>query len=1574
MAVGRISGPLLKANLERQGIDLAFETDLLYLDVNNNRVGIKTTNPQYDLDVNGTTRTTNLRVTNRADIGDVNIQGNTISSDVEYLNLGTLDNVVYQTRAIIDSITLQDNVISSNESNANIEFRPNGTGTVDIFTDLNVTGNIHATGNIQLDGNLIIGDSLATDTVTVNAEVASDIVPDITNTYQLGTDPTSGGKQWRDIWTQNLTAGTINADVVVIDGVDLTLRQGNIWYVAENGNDSTFTGDHPQNPYGSLTKALSSASAGDTIYIYPGVYNEAFPLTVPAGVTVKGYQLRGVNIKPTYATRYNDAFLLNGESTVEDITISDFYSGGKFFEITGKNSDNEYIVDVGTAPFAHTYVSGGLVRDVNESNWNFDATTRNITNATYNHTTGSLVVTLDGNITGSGIGDYLFLSDLTFSCNSDTRVFPDNGYAFRFATDFEVTSRSPYIKNITVITAGSTTTAEDPRGFNAGDAGKGAYIDGAYATANSKEASMLFHSSTFITPGVDAITATNGARIEWLNSFTYFANRSIYAFDSNDGLKGDGKTALRVTDLTGSFSAGETVTYYDTDGTTVIATGTIETKDADNKFYIDGKVTGFVNADTRQGKSITANGNAQLSTSVKKFGTASLALDGTGDYASIAAQDDFGLGTGDFTIEAWVYADTGGLTGTRSIIDMRAGVASDTGLYIYQTGGVAKVYYNGAEILSGGTLSVTTWTHVAVTRSGTTITLYVDGTSVDTDGAFGSDLGSSKPMIIGANYDGSTEYWDGYFDDIRVIKGSSVTPPSGGPTSSVSVTSDTVLMARFNGSNGSTTFEDDVVYAQDIRFSGGATAEKFVLTDYTDFGAEIRLIGSASVYGNFGLVGDGPGVIMYAIGHNVAYIGNGKEVTNDPYTVIQENEIVETNDAKIRYNTVDHNGDFRVGNQFYVNQADGTVEFSAANFNIEASDGFTFTDGATSTIIDGTKVQTGNLKLSGNTLESLTGPVNIESADDVLNLNNDVNITGDLDVTGDVTIGGNITLGDQDTDNIEIIAGVASDIIPNINSEYDLGSITNYWANLYVSRALIDDIEINTNYIQTIASNADLELRANGTGRIYVPSNNLQIDNDLTVLGEATLGDTDITGLVTIDGSIVQTGDTTVNGDVDITGAFTVGGAAQFENILIDDNFITTTLSNSDLELRANGTGVVRIPENDVEIANNLTVEGTFTVGNITTNGDITADNVTVNDNLSVGGAAQFEEILVDDNFITTTSSNADLELRAAGTGEVYVPNNDVRITNNLTVNGTITVGNINSTKTISANRFDTGDILIDDNRITTTLSNSNLELRAAGTGNIVIDDLSFNDDTITSTGDIVLQPGSQLVNIDSTGAFNIPVGDTSQRPASSAGQIRFNTDLGIFEGYDGSDWIQLHGVIDQDRDTRVTAELTQGANDNVIRFYVENNIIVDIDNNRLNAPKVTVDDIQIDGNQISTITTDTDLVFSAQGTGSVVFDNFAIKDNTITNTVIDSNTIFQNTGSGYVKIDGTKGFAIPIGTTLERPAIAYREAGMIRFNTDDDRVEVFDGASWIGLGGAGGGITYSEAEGLAIEYILTLG
>ena len=1007
---------------------------------------------------------------------------------------------------------------------------------------------------------------------------------------------------------------------------------------------------------------------------------------------------------------------------------------------------------------------------------------------------------------------------------------------------------------------------------------------------------MLFHSATFITPGVDAISMTNGVRVEWLNSFTYFANRSIYGFDSNLGIKSDGKTQLRVNGSP-TFNAGETITYYDTDGTTVLATGTIESKSLDDKIFIDGKVTGFEEATTRSGKTLTANGDAQLSTAQKKFGTTSLLLDGTGDYVSLASSNDFGFGTGAFSINFWVRLDAIGGT-AQNLLDMRAGSASDTAVRLYTTSGNLYFDVGGtAQITANSALSATTFHHIVIDRSGTSTKLFVDGTQVGTY-SDSNNYGNIKPLVIGAAYDGSNAT-DGHIDDFRVVKGTSIYQSAfSAPSSRHPVTSQTVLMARFDGTNGATTFEDDATIAQDIRFSGGATSDGFTLVDYTDFGAEIRSIGSASVYGNFGLFGDGPGVIMYAIGHNLGYIGTGAGEENDPGNVIQLNEVTQLNGAKVRFNSVDHKGDFRVGDLFHVNQEDGTVTFTSANFNINTNSGLTFTTGSSNTIITGEKVETGNLILSGNTLSSSSGNIILDAADKIQFVD-DVDITGNLDVSGDVTIGGNITFGDSSNDSIQFVAGIDSDLVPSIHNTYSLGTFTDTWSNLYVSRMFLDDFEIDTNVIRTTQSNADLELRANGTGKVRMPSNNVKIDNDLTVTGTTTLSNLVVNGNTNITGNSTQTGNLNITGNTNIS-----------QDLFVDES-------------------------------------------------------------------AQFDEIKIENNVISTTTTNADMEIRASGTGRILIPDNDVVITNNLEVAGDLIVNSASgATGEVTASAFTTDGILIETNFITTTESNSDLELRTSGTGDILLnDDIKINFTTIsTMTGDLTLAPDDGNVNINSTGAVKLPVGTTAQRPTPVSGQMRFNSETNNFEGYNGTSWSKFTGLEDLDGDTKITPELTPGANDDTIRFIIQNNTVANLTKDRFQVNKLAVDDIEIDGNRISTVTTDTDLELDAQGTGQVKFSNFGFNSNQITNLVSNSVTEFRNTNNGYVKFAGTYGLVIPVGDNTNKPGAPYVEEGMIRWNTADGRVEVYDGTSWGSVVGTSGGISFADAEDLAISLAISLG
>lgn len=243
MAIGRISGQLLKSNLLRAGENLAFETDLLYLDVVNSRIGIKTATPTNTLQVNGHTRTTNLTVDNQINVGNLSFTGNTITSSTNTINFAAAagEATVYHARLQIDDLQLQGNRISTTVSNSSLELDPNGTGTVNIIANTNitgnlgVTGNINATGNVVIGGNIQIGDAL-TDEIIINASIKSDLIPETTNTYDLG----SSTFRWRSVYTQSLYTTSINVPSLDVGNLmfrdnQITTTTGSDLYIDGNG-------------------------------------------------------------------------------------------------------------------------------------------------------------------------------------------------------------------------------------------------------------------------------------------------------------------------------------------------------------------------------------------------------------------------------------------------------------------------------------------------------------------------------------------------------------------------------------------------------------------------------------------------------------------------------------------------------------------------------------------------------------------------------------------------------------------------------------------------------------------------------------------------------------------------------------------------------------------------------------------------------------------------------------------------------------------------------------------------------------------------------------------------------------------------------------------------------------------------------------------------------------------------------------------------------------------------------------------------------------------------------------------
>ena len=172
-------------------------------------------------------------------------------------------------------------------------------------------------------------------------------------------------------------------------------------------------------------------------------------------------------------------------------------------------------------------------------------------------------------------------------------------------------------------------------------------------------------------------------------------------------------------------------------------------------------------------------GNAQISTSVKKYGTGSMYFDGTGDYLKTPSSPNLSFGAGNFTIEMWVYQSGSRVQSYPTLIGNNTTWAAnywDICLDRIDSAGKITVWINNvnsilATITGTTSLSQNTWYHIALVRNGTTLTLYLNGTS-DGSASISTtaiDNNGSNFSIIGSQ--GSGTEFSGYIDDLRITKG-----------------------------------------------------------------------------------------------------------------------------------------------------------------------------------------------------------------------------------------------------------------------------------------------------------------------------------------------------------------------------------------------------------------------------------------------------------------------------------------------------------------------------------------------------------------------------------------------------------------------------------------------------------------------------------------------------------------------------------------------------------------------------------------------------------------------------------
>lgn len=231
----------------------------------------------------------------------------------------------------------------------------------------------------------------------------------------------------------------------------------------------------------------------------------------------------------------------------------------------------------------------------------------------------------------------------------------------------------------------------------------------------------------------------------------------------------------------------------------------------------------------RAKKTITANGNAQVSTAQSKFGGASLLLDGNGDYLTLGTQSDLNFGTNDFTVEAWVRFDQLSTTNRHTLISN--GITSFTTNWIkFSAADLGAAYYpqvtaynyssGGAPLMTSSTaVSNNTWYHIAYVRYNTDHFLYLDGVQVasnsdSTAKSISVNWNANNITNIGRySFDNGTNpsstYFDGYIDELRISNTARYTSAFTPSTTPFVDDNNTLLLIHADGTDASTVFTDD---------------------------------------------------------------------------------------------------------------------------------------------------------------------------------------------------------------------------------------------------------------------------------------------------------------------------------------------------------------------------------------------------------------------------------------------------------------------------------------------------------------------------------------------------------------------------------------------------------------------------------------------------------------------------------------------------------------------------------------------------------------------------------------------
>ena len=500
----------------------------------------------------------------------------------------------------------------------------------------------------------------------------------------------------------------------------------------------------------------------------------------------------------------------------------------------------------------------------------------------------------------------------------------------------------------------------------------------------------------------------------------------------------------------------------------------------------------------------------------------------------------------------------------------------------------------------------------------------------------------------------------------------------------------------------------------------------------------------------------------------------------------------------------------------------------------------------------------------------------------VTTLSNNLSVGGNLTVTGNATIAGNLTFGDAATDTVSFSADVASDLLPSADNTHDLGATGAEWKDLYINgTANLDSLVLNSGTTVTsildedgLTSNSNTSLATQQSIKAYVDAQVTAQDLDFSAdSGGALSIDLDSEAMTFTGGTGINTSGSgnTVTFAIDSTVATLAGG----------ETFTNKTLTNPDINGgTVDGANITVGSGNALDVSGGtLTLADNQISGNKVEGGTIDAVAIT---NLTFGslndGSINVTAFVDED----TMSSNSATLVPTQQSVKAYV---DSQVTGSIVTRDygsasspvvfTVTVASKTSSHPYngdgsSSAYFLNGEespalSLLGVDSITSSSgyyykfdqsnsSNSGHPLRfyydaaktSAYTTGVTTSGTpgsSGAHTTIAVTSDtpniLYYQCSSHAymgnhataitTTMGTTGALKLPVGTTAQRPTASAGQFRYNSTTGKFEGYTTS-WGDIGGgeaqftldtMTGDGSDTTLTMSVTP-ASENSIQVYFD--------------------------------------------------------------------------------------------------------------------------------------------------------